>query len=111
MPMQAIYRCLHSMERKGMVVRERPTTRLTCRARYALVAQHGAPGTCQLYCRCCGRSVDVADSALTGVLQAHARLFDFLPFTEALRIDALCIACSHFSEIATLPWRQAHGPG
>ncbi len=111
MPMQAIYRCLHSMERKGMVIRERPATGLASRTRYALVAQHGVPGACQFYCRCCGRSVDVADSALAGVLQAHARLFDFLPFTEALRIDALCIQCSHFSETASLPWRQAHGPG
>ncbi len=111
MPMQAIYRCLHSVERKGIVIRERTTTRLASRGRYALAARHGAPDCCQFYCRCCGRSVDVTDGALTGVLQAHARLFDFLPFTEALRIDALCIQCSHFSEIAPLPRRQAHGPG
>jgi Fe2+ or Zn2+ uptake regulation protein len=99
MPLSSIYRCLNSMEQRGIVMREPDSSGKMSKVRYILVERQRAAGICRFHCRCCGTLIEIADAILYNALQEHTRLVNFLPFAEVLRVESLCVKCASFSGI------------
>ncbi len=97
MRLRSIYRCLNSLKHKGIVACKWDSTQ--SKNKYLIATRKPAISNCRFHCRCCGYSIEVSDINLYDSLQLHAKLINFLPFPEILRVESLCVQCASFSGI------------